>query len=50
MRLGSALCLVLSKRFQRSTPGDDLVEHGVDTNFMGGGRLENAEVLEVREH
>jgi hypothetical protein len=43
------LCLFLSQRFQRAAPGDDLVEHGVDRLLLLGSRLEDAEVLEVRE-
>jgi hypothetical protein len=39
-------------RFSRSAfnaPGDDLVKHGVYGLLLLGSRLEDAEVLEVRE-
>src|SRR6266850_1864410 len=43
------VCLFLPQRLQRAAPGDDLVKHGVDRLLLLGRRLEEAEVLEVRE-
>ena len=42
--------LALPQRLQRSGPGDDLIEHGVDRLLVLGSRLEDAEVLEVGKH
>jgi hypothetical protein len=43
------LCSFLPQRLQRATPGDDLVEQGVDRLLLLGSRLEDAEVLEIGE-
>src|SRR5215213_829724 len=39
----------LPKRLHRAAPGDDLIKHGVDRRLLVCGRLEDAELLEVRE-